>query len=107
MSVESPLTTDGAEAAAVAESPVVDPEIVTTSVNKKSTAKSGRKPIAHPIPTRFRDRFPNGLNYTNFTWMLVMHTGAVASLFYFSWTGLAICAVLHFGTLKLPCVSKR
>ena len=100
MSVESPLTTDEA-GGLVAESPLADPLIVTPSVDEKSTAKGGRKPIAHPIPTRFRDRFPHGLNYTNFIWMLVMHAGAVASLFYFSWEGLAICAVLHFVTACL------
>ena len=112
MSVESPLSTNEADgrvlppslpaeevqlnAAIATETHVAEP-----SVDENATDKNRRKPIAHPIPTRLRDRFPHGMNWVNFTWMLTMHSGAVAALFYFSWTGLAICAVLHFVTACL------
>ena len=112
MSVESPLTTNEAEGSVVtpslpAEEVQLNAAIATEthvaepSVDENATDKNRRKPIAHPIPTRLRDRFPHGMNWVNFTWMLTMHSGAVAALFYFSWTGLAICAVLHFVTACL------
>jgi fatty-acid desaturase len=96
VSVESPLTDEVEGVSLLANARVAEP-----SVDENGTERNRRKAIAHPIPTRLRDRFPNGMNWTNFTWMLVMHSGAVASLWYFSWTGLAICAVLHFVTACL------
>jgi len=44
----------------------------------------------------FRDRFPNGVNWSVWGWMAVMHIGALAALFFFSWQGLVAFFVLHF-----------
>jgi stearoyl-CoA desaturase (delta-9 desaturase) len=53
------------------------------------------------VPSRFRDRFPNGVNRVVMGWMAVMHVGAIAALFFFSWSGLAIFLALHFVTACL------
>lgn len=56
------------------------------------------RPAGRP---RFRDRFPNGVNWTVGIWMTVMHVAAVAALWHFSWSGLAIFFALHFVTACL------
>lgn len=54
-----------------------------------------------PIPTRFCDRFPHGVSWSVSGWMLLMHVGAVAALFFFTWQGLALFLGLHFVTACL------
>lgn len=115
MSVESPLNASETNAA-VLPPDATDPDVISagvaaveeasletvegTSTQPKAQPKQ-RKVIAHPVPVNFRERFPNGVNWPNVFWMAGMHTGAVASFWYFSWTGLAVCVALHFVTACL------
>jgi stearoyl-CoA desaturase (delta-9 desaturase) len=55
-------------------------------------------PGANGEMPKFRDRFPHGVSWTITGWMALMHVGAVAALFNFSWGGLALFFVLHFVT---------
>jgi fatty-acid desaturase len=55
-------------------------------------------PARKGVARRFADRFPRGISWGVTGWMAIMHVGAVAALWYFSWTGLAIFFVLHFLT---------
>ena len=64
-------------------------------------AKRVRPEISHPVVTRFRDRFPNGVDWYNVGWMAIMNVGAVAAFWHLSWVGLAITVVLHFVTACL------
>ncbi len=49
----------------------------------------------------FRARFPNGINWTVALWLAVMHVGAVAALFHFTWAGFFTFLALHFVTACL------
>jgi stearoyl-CoA desaturase (delta-9 desaturase) len=40
----------------------------------------------------------SGIDWANVIWISIMHVGAVASVFYFSWTGLALFFLLHWIT---------
>ncbi len=70
-----------------------------------------RRHVAEPKPElvykpdgvarRFRDRFPTGVSWGVTAWMFVMHIGAVAALWYFTWQGLALLIGLHFVTACL------
>lgn len=53
------------------------------------------------VPRRFRDRFPTGVSWGVTVWMLIMHAGAIAALWYFSWSGIALLVGLHFVTACL------
>ncbi len=66
-----------------------------------ATKKRARPEIAHPIPTRFRDRFPHGVNWGNVAWMAIMNVGAIAAFWHFTWSALAVTVVLHFVTACL------
>jgi fatty-acid desaturase len=60
-------------------------------------AQPADSPAAAPPPTtRFRDRFPNGINWATAIWMAGMHAGAIAALWHFSWQALVVFLVLHF-----------
>ncbi len=50
---------------------------------------------------RLRDRFPQGIDWVLTSWMFVMHVGAVAALWHFSWPALAVFFVLHWVTACL------
>jgi len=69
--------------------------------NRTEKKQKQRKTIRHAFPVPFRERFPNGINWWNFGWMLTVHVGAVAALWHFSWPALALCVVLHFVTACL------
>ncbi len=60
-----------------------------------------RPEISHPIPKRFLDRFPYGINWVNVAWMGTINAGAVAALWHFSWSALAITVFLHWVTACL------
>ena len=51
--------------------------------------------------TKFRDRFPNGVNWTNATWMTGMHIGAIAAFWHFTWPAFAVFLFLHWATACL------
>ena len=53
------------------------------------------------VARRFRDRFPTGVSWGVTVWMFIMHIGAVAALWYFTWQGLALLVGLHFVTACL------
>jgi stearoyl-CoA desaturase (delta-9 desaturase) len=53
------------------------------------------------VAPRFRDRFPSGVSWGVTAWMAVMHVGAVAAFWFFSWQGLALLVGLHFVTACL------
>src|SRR5689334_1393674 len=65
---------------------------------KEFAAEADRQP---GVARRFRDRFPSGVSWGVSAWMLVMHVGAIAAFWYFSWGGLALLAGLHFVTACL------
>ena len=43
----------------------------------------------------------NNIDWVIFTWMVVVHAGALAAPFFFSWAGLVTCLVLHWVTCSL------
>jgi fatty-acid desaturase len=47
---------------------------------------------------RFRDQFPNGINWVTTGWMTVMHVGAIAALWHITWQAMAVFFVLHYVT---------
>lgn len=51
--------------------------------------------------TRMWDRFPHGINWWTGGWMLTMHVGAVAALWFFTWQAFAVFLVLHWVTCCL------
>ncbi len=51
-----------------------------------------------PSTFRFRDQFPNGINWVTTGWMTVMHVGAVAALWYVSWQAMVAFFILHYIT---------
>ncbi len=50
---------------------------------------------------KYKTRFPNGINWVVAGWLAIMHVGAVAALFYFTWAGFFTFLVLHFVTACL------
>jgi stearoyl-CoA desaturase (delta-9 desaturase) len=71
-------------------------EIASTEPVTQPVASAAGASTRQPIPERLRDRFPRGVNWWVTGWMAVMHVGALAALFQFTWSGLAIFAVTHF-----------
>ena len=45
-------------------------------------------------------KFKN-IDWVVFGWMVMMHAGAIAALFFFSWSALAVCLVLHWVTCSI------
>ena len=43
----------------------------------------------------------DNIDWVVFTWMVVVHLGALAAPFFFSWTGLAVAVVLHWVTCSI------
>ena len=78
-----------------------DREAALREVAPALKVKRVRPEIAHPIPVRFRDRFPYGVNWVNVGWMAIINVGAVAALWRFSWSALAITFFLHWVTCCL------
>ena len=56
---------------------------------------------AEGVARRFRDRFPTGVSWGVTAWMFVMHIGAIAAFWFFTWQGLALLVGLHFVTACL------
>ena len=71
------------------------------TVGTKKVPSRLLKVIPHPIASALSTRFPNGINWTNVGWMAVMHTGAVAAFWHFSWAGLLTAVFLHWVTACL------
>ncbi|HEY2251117.1 MAG TPA: hypothetical protein VGH74_08655, partial [Planctomycetaceae bacterium] len=87
---------------AVAVRPRHHPQLVTDDVETgviEELPESKLNPAG--VARRFRDRFPNGLSWAVTIWMVIMHVGAVAALWYFTWAGLALLIGLHFVTACL------
>jgi stearoyl-CoA desaturase (delta-9 desaturase) len=83
-----------------------------TVVNVRARIEGSRRPKVAEAPTevaykpdgvapRFRDRFPTGVSWGVTAWMAVMHIGAIAAFWFFSWQGLALLVGLHFVTACL------
>ncbi|WP_459557660.1 acyl-CoA desaturase [Lacunimicrobium album] len=53
------------------------------------------------VSVKFRDRFPYGVNWPTTLFIGLMHVGAIAAFFFFSWQGLAVCLAMHFVTACL------
>lgn len=47
---------------------------------------------------RFREQFPNGINWVTTGWMTVMHAGAIAAFWHFTWQALIPFFILHYIT---------
>ncbi len=104
MSVETPTPVQESELISESAASVLDriaPQRSPESPAAETAHEPAKKVIAHPVPTRLRDRFPHGINKWNTGWMLTIHIGAVAAFWHFSWAGLALCVVLHFVTACL------
>lgn len=56
------------------------------------------KTIPHPVASPLKAHFPNGVNWWNVGWMLIMNAGAIAAFWNFSWVGLWTALGLHFVT---------
>ena len=73
-------------------------DTMTPEVNKETdteqTAKSPNK--SQPVPSNFKQRFPNGISWKTTIYIAGMHVGAIAALFFFSWQGLVAFFILHF-----------
>jgi len=88
------------QAAAVAE--LDRPETLDTLVPAPDFERIGgddRLPPSGGAAVRrptFRERFPHGVSWSVAVWMAGMHVGAIAAFWHFTWSGLAIFAVLHF-----------
>lgn len=85
----------------------------------RSAAAPGRRPrrIAEPGPTsetrQARERAAllerngrqhlrwNNVDWVVLTWMIVMHVGAVAALFFFTWQALVVAVALHWLTCSI------
>lgn len=50
---------------------------------------------------QIKSRFPHGVNWVVAGWLAIMHVGAVAALFYFTWAGFFTFLALHFVTACL------
>ena len=100
MSVEAPTPVQESDVISESAASVLD-RIAPQRSAESPTVEPVKKVIAHPVPTRLRDRFPHGINKWNAGWMLAMHIGAVAAFWHFSWVGLGLCVVLHFVTACL------
>ncbi len=73
------------------------PNQQTTQAPSDSQRPTGGEPEQYAaLPKRYRDRFPHGVNWVNFGWMALMHTGAVAAFWFFSWPALVVALVLHW-----------
>jgi fatty-acid desaturase len=84
----------------------------TSAVNVRTRIPRSRRPRVAEAPIeevykpegiarRFRDRFPAGVSWGVTAWMFVMHIGAVAAFWFFSWQGVALLVGLHFVTACL------
>lgn len=100
MSVETPTPVQEPETTPQSNSSVLD-LIAPQRKAGAETAKKTKKVVSHALPTRLRDRFPNGINWYNVGWMLIMNVGAVAAFWHFSWVALATCVFLHWVTACL------
>src|SRR5258708_500171 len=99
---------------------VLEPEPATgfddsdrnTAVTVRTRTPLSRRPKVAEAPTeivykpdgvalRFRDRFPTGVSWGVTAWMAVMHIGAIAALWFFTWQGVALLVGLHFVTACL------
>ena len=64
-----------------------------------SASNTAPEPVWGPwLPDRLR---LNNVDWIVLGWMVAMHAGAVAALFYFSWAGLATAFVLHWFTASI------
>src|ERR1700745_2936276 len=54
-------------------------------------------PIEHPVEVSAQvEHFDEGLNWVNTTVLVLLHAGAIAALFLFSWSALAVAAALYW-----------
>ena len=100
MSVETSTPVQEPESTPQSNSSVLDMIAPQRKVDESQKTKA-KKVVAHALPTRLRDRFPNGINWYNMIWMLIMNAGAAAAFWHFSWVGLATCVFLHWVTACL------
>lgn len=83
------------------------PETDSTSTvvpheRRSAASRKNRDLLELPVGRRpFRDRYPNGVNWTVGLWMTGMHIAAVAALWHFSWSALIVFFALHFVTACL------
>ncbi|NOX55588.1 MAG: acyl-CoA desaturase [Planctomycetes bacterium] len=72
--------------------------------NQEVSQTTKPQPVAdedRPLPKRYRDRFPHGVNWGNVVWMAAMHAGAVAAFWFITWQAVVLFFVLHWVTACL------
>jgi len=74
----------------IAEPSTGDPELAPRS--KRADELADRE-----IAKR-EERYPNGINYYVMGWIVILHIGALAAPFFFSWQGLVVAFVMHWIT---------
>ena len=67
----------------------------TTAERPRTTAE---KAAAGKPAEKKPGKYPHGVNWPIFGWIALLHIGALAAPFFFSWTGLILMFVLHWVT---------
>jgi stearoyl-CoA desaturase (delta-9 desaturase) len=75
---------------------VVEPVHRTPLAEAQPAPRNGPSTRPGGAPKRLRDRFANGISFPVAFWVVVTHAGAIMAFWHFSWSGLALVAVMHF-----------
>jgi stearoyl-CoA desaturase (delta-9 desaturase) len=70
----------------------------TASAKRSQSAQDKAEILAALDPDQLRW---GNIDWVVLTWMVAVHAGALAAPFFFSWTGLAVCIVLHWVTCSI------
>src|SRR6185369_15646727 len=92
LDVEAPAT--AAESESI--SPLIAARMSTVVEPRTSRIPETLPADKPPVPHNFKDRFPAGVNWWVTGWMAVMHIGAIAALWFFTWPALVAFLVLHW-----------
>ena len=81
--------------------PELQPQSEFAESLESNNSEIGLEVVEETPPQRipFKERFAHGVCWWNVGWMALVHVGAVAALWHFSWPALLVCVVLHFLTL--------
>lgn len=94
LDVEAPATASDSEQI----SPLMAARMSTVVEPRSSRMTEPLPEDKPPVALHFTDRFPQGVNWWVTGWMAVMHIGAIAAFWYFTWQALVAFLVLHWVT---------